>query len=132
MLIDDSNVDNFIHQKIIQQVNLSEKTEVYTSAKSALLFLKEIELQNGWHLDIVPGIIFLDINMPGMNGIEFLKEFECITKDHKHSIKIITLSSTVNPDDIELFSNKKCVCGFIDKPLTAEKLLDVVEKKLLR
>ena len=67
-------------------------------------------------------VIFLDINMPGMNGWEFLDEFNNLTHHVKTRCKIFMLTSSIDPSDIKKSQTYSTVKDFITKPLTKEKL----------
>src|SRR4051812_41649035 len=96
MLIDDSEVDNFINLKMIEASAFAEKTYVHTTAKSALEFLYNIQRT----MDVpstMPQIIFLDINMPLMDGFQFITEFEKLPDDLRKNTKIVMLTTSINP-----------------------------------
>jgi CheY-like chemotaxis protein len=75
-----------------------------------------------------PEIIFLDINMPAMDGWEFLQKYEALPDAHKSSIIVIMLTTSFNPED-ELKARKiPSVKEFRNKPLTADLLQDILNK----
>jgi CheY-like chemotaxis protein len=120
MLIDDNEDDNFYHKMIIQKVDITEHIEVAESGFEALDFLrKEIK---------IPQLIFLDINMPAMNGWEFLDEYKKLSDAQKAQIIIIMLTTSLNPADRKRSEKISEINGFEIKPLTPEKLTKIVER----
>jgi CheY-like chemotaxis protein len=70
----------------------------------------------------MPDLIFLDINMPGMNGWEFLDEYNKIMDPTKNSLVVTMLTTSDNPDDKARAKDWKFVSDFITKPLTKEMM----------
>lgn len=122
MLIDDSEIDNFINHKMIEGCNFAERTYIHTSSKSALEFLKNLERTGKVPQELIPEIIFLDINMPIMDGFQFIEEFDKLAKEFKSKSKIVMLTTSVNPSDIERSQKNKYIIKYINKPLTQEVL----------
>jgi CheY-like chemotaxis protein len=123
MLIDDNEIDNFINEKLIKAYYFAENVYVHTSTKSALEFLKNIEVTfNEIPEDLIPSHILLDINMPILDGFHFLDEFEKFSSVLKERIRIIMLTTSLNPLDIEKSKNYKHVIKFLHKPLTESEL----------
>lgn len=122
MLVDDNDIDNFINQKMIEGCSFSNQILIHTSSKSALEFLKNLERSELKHRkDLIPDLIFLDINMPIMDGFQFLQEFEHLAAEF-HRTQIVMLSTSINPSDIEKAESNPFVLRFINKPLTKEHL----------
>ncbi|MCE3279238.1 MAG: response regulator [Bacteroidetes bacterium] len=123
MLIDDNEIDNFINEKLIKSYYFAENVYVHTSSKSALEFLKNIEVTlKEVPSDLIPSHILLDINMPILDGFHFLEEFEKFNPELKNKIKIIMLTTSLNPLDMERSKNYKHVIKFLHKPLTDTEL----------
>jgi CheY-like chemotaxis protein len=123
LLVDDDKDCNFFHQRIINKMACTGIIDVANDGWEALDILK------GKDRSPSPGngIIFLDINMPGLNGWEFLDEYTRPEMNLAQHIVIIMLSSSLNPDDRELALRYTCVDGFLNKPLTTiavNKILD--------
>ena len=76
MLIDDNEIDNLINQKMIEAANITEHIYTHTGAKSAIEFLRNMEKLENVADQVLPDVIFLDIDMPLMDGFQFLDEFE--------------------------------------------------------
>jgi CheY-like chemotaxis protein len=122
MLVDDNDTDNFISKRIIEITKFARRVEVKGSGKSALDYLKE----NQSIVENLPNIIFLDINMPIVDGFVFLYEFEKFSELVRNKCKVIILSSSDNKRDIDKIVNNNHVIKFITKPLT-EVALDEIK-----
>jgi CheY-like chemotaxis protein len=121
MLIDDNEIDNLINQKMLEASNLAETIFMHTGAKGALEFLKNIEKLSTNGVGI-PEMIFLDIDMPLMDGFQFLDEFEKLSDYIKNNCTIIMLTSSINPQDLSKAKKSNYVKKYINKPLTQEAL----------
>ena len=121
MLVDDNDTDNFISKRIIEITNFSSEVIVKSSGKNALDYLSE----NDDNADKLPEIIFLDINMPIVDGFVFLYEFEKFNNTVKDTCRVIILSSSDNKRDIDKIVNNDYVIKFITKPLTETALEEI-------
>jgi CheY-like chemotaxis protein len=135
VLIDDNKIDCFINQKIISIASKNTITKVFNCGNTALDYitktLKSSEFETLFNIDL----ILLDINMPVMNGFEFLDKLTKMKTFIKNPIEVHFLSSSINEKDIsEALKNKFCT-GYINKPLTKEmisKLMVSKQKKELK
>ena len=121
MLVDDNDTDNFISRRIIEITGFAQKVEIKNSGKSALEYIDA-------HKDDpsqLPDIIFLDINMPIVDGYVFLYEFESFAEVVKDKCKVVILSSSDNKRDIDKLINNDRVIKYITKPLTEEVLGEI-------
>lgn len=118
-LIDDDPIVNIVSKKTIEKNRFAEKIFVHQNASNCLNELKAIYESD---LNSFPEIIFLDINMPGMNGWEFLDEYKSFDGKVKDRCKIYMLTSSIDPSDIKKSQSYSSVKDFITKPLTKEKL----------
>ena len=121
MLIDDDEDDNFFHEKEIIDNGGAEFVIVKNSARMALDYLQA-------NTDPLPDLIFLDINMPGMTGWEFLDEYNKLGKEIQSHAIIIMLSTSANNRDLEKAKAWNFVSDYITKPLTKEMLSAITEK----
>jgi CheY-like chemotaxis protein len=121
MLVDDNDTDNFISKRIIEITGFAQNVEVKNSGKSALDYLREHQD----NIEMLPSLIFLDINMPIVDGFVFLYEFEKFNDNIKDKCKVIILSSSDNKRDIDKIVNNNHVIKFITKPLTEVALEEV-------
>ena len=123
LLVDDNDTDNFISKRIIEITKFAKRVEVKNSGKSALEYL-EREQNNPENL---PEVVFLDINMPIVDGFVFLFEFEMFAETLKNKCRIVILSSSDNKRDIEKIVDNEYVIKFVTKPLT-ESLLGEIKR----
>jgi CheY-like chemotaxis protein len=115
MLIDDDEDDNFFHERAIKKVANEIVVRAHRSAEEALAILKEEQNKNN-----LPGLIFLDINMPGMNGWEFLEEYNKLDKSLQSKVIVIMLTTSNNEADKRKAKSWDFVSDYITKPLTKQ------------
>lgn len=130
LLIDDNELDNFINQKIIEGSKFSEKINVFINGLKALDYIKSLVESKVSPNEKMPELIFLDLNMPIMNGFTFLNELHRLSEFYPeiNQIKVAILSSSIYPEDIHRSSQDAYVIEFLHKPLT-EMALDNLKKK---
>jgi CheY-like chemotaxis protein len=121
MLVDDNDTDNFISRRIIEITNFAREVEIKNSGKSALEYLETYKNVP----ERLPEYIFLDINMPIVDGFVFLYEFERFQESLRNKCKVIILSSSDNKRDINKIVNNANVIKFITKPLTETALEEI-------
>jgi CheY-like chemotaxis protein len=121
MLIDDDDDDNYFHQIVINKMDITEHIEVALNGEEALIFLKK---ENQTH----PDIIFLDINMPKMNGWEFMESYKELRADQKAKVVVMMLTTSENPEDKKRAALYTEIISFNSKPLTQEMLAAILEK----
>lgn len=122
LLIDDDKAVNFIHRHIINKAAIANTIVTMLNGQTALNYLTT--KQDGKYPQ--PELIFLDINMPVMDGWEFLKEFKKINYSKKSKI-IIMLTTSINPAERERATNTALISDFKHKPLTVEMLEGIME-----
>lgn len=124
MLVDDNPHDNFFHERAILQYNPAIKVFKMESAMDALDYLKT----HSGDTQLEPDIIFLDINMPYMNGWEFLEEYKKLDERLQKRFIIVMLSTSEHPSEKEMAANHGVIADFITKPLT-KKILEGIESR---
>jgi CheY-like chemotaxis protein len=120
ILVDDDQIFNFIHQKVIQQACPNAVIEIYQSSVEALKALSD-QLTAGITIETT---LFLDINMPELNGFELLDKLHEGFQE-KQLISAFMVSSTLNDKDIEKALSYPCVKGFKSKPLKKEDVATI-------
>jgi len=123
LLIDDDAVSNMINTKIIK-MNFDFTVSAFTNAKVAL---DQLSRWTESSREESPDAIFLDINMPIMDGWEFLDEFQKLPANLLSMCKVHLLTSSIDQEDIEKSKTYQIVCEFISKPLTSEKLKSLIQ-----
>ncbi|MEM6358661.1 MAG: response regulator [Bacteroidota bacterium] len=125
MIVDDDEISNFIYRKVIDGTGISKTINDFQQARVALDYL----VSNLKHKSALPDLIFLDINMPVINGWGFLDEYRSNIQPHlPKKIVICMLSSSVYKEDIERAKGYSYVNEYISKPLTRDSLQKVVKK----
>jgi len=121
MLIDDNEIDNLINQKMIEAAAIADKIYTHTGAKSGLEFLRNMEKLELAE-QILPDLIFLDIDMPLMDGFQFIDEFEKLSSLVKKKCKVIMLTSSINPQDYNRAKKYPMIKLFLNKPLSFDTI----------
>jgi CheY-like chemotaxis protein len=116
LLVDDDPIQNLINTKLLRRAEISEEIDVAVNGKLAF-----DQYMNG--NEELPELIFLDINMPIMNGWEFLDLLDL--KGYESMPIIYMLTSSISPSDIEKSENHPMVTNYITKPLSLDKLKEL-------
>jgi two-component system, NarL family, nitrate/nitrite response regulator NarL len=111
LLIDDSEIDLFIQRRFLEVFNFSRQLQAFASAKEALAWLRQQEPQ------ALPQLIFLDLNMPDVDGFGFLLNFAELPEDVRSNIRVVILTSSNSSNDLDRALAFKNVVHFITKPL---------------
>jgi CheY-like chemotaxis protein len=123
LLVDDDEINNFISVKLIKKTVLNTEISTCLNGKFAIDQLVDIQRRNPNEL---PDYILLDINMPIMNGWEFLDEYKRLNIDPKGKTTIYIISSSVFNNDILKAKSYALVKDFISKPLSVDKIKEVI------
>src|SRR6185437_8204927 len=122
LLVDDDEIANRLHERLIQKMNIARNVFAKRNGKEALEFIR----QRYHNSNSLPSLIILDLSMPVMDGVDFLKEI-C-----RSNLLFVNRIPTAIVTNSALVEDKKKVsevrnCFYITKPLTEEKLLQIVQ-----
>lgn len=126
LLVDDDEICNFISITLFRHLHMVDNIHAVTNGKEALRFLKENAVIKT--AGVFPEIIFLDLNMPVMDGFDFLEQLNKTMPDYASVCKIFILTSSESPLDIDR-CRRYDIAGYISKPLTEQKLEGVSKLK---
>jgi len=115
-LIDDNEIDLFVQKRFVEINQFSNRLITYNSATHAVKALMDAEPS------VVPNLIFLDLNMPGMDGFGFLDNFKKCPQHVKDKAKIVVVTSSSSHSDKEKALSFDGVIHFMSKPLTDKAL----------
>jgi CheY-like chemotaxis protein len=118
MIVDDNEVDLYIAQRVIEKYSFAEEVILMDSAMEALEYLTA----NAGNPEMIPDLVFLDVNMPEMNGFEFLDAYTKLPENIKESCIIMMLTTSVHEEDKERADKNPYVRNYLNKPLDEDKL----------
>ncbi|HTI94773.1 MAG TPA: response regulator [Puia sp.] len=129
LLIDDDEPTNFLNKMTLEQTGCTRHIFVAQSGQEALDYLRGCGPGNGSSgMSPRPDLIFLDINMPAMDGWEFLERYKTLPSEQKADIVLIMLTTSLNPDDEVKTRTIPEVAGFENKPLSQQRLQELLKK----
>ena len=119
VLIEDDQAMNYYHQRLFVKQDFADEVLSYHSAKEALNGIKSLQ-------QVTLLYIFLDLNMPQMDGWHFIEELEKIKFDKSIQIKLFVLSSSLNPNDMIKAKQNSAVTDYLSKPLSIETITNII------
>ncbi len=122
-IIDDDPIFIYGTKRLMAEIDFCETLLVYQNGQDAIDGLNGLRARG----EKLPSIILLDLNMPIMNGWEFLEDFIKISNDNREGITVYIISSSVDPRDLERIKNYEVVSNYILKPISTEDLRKVLE-----
>lgn len=126
LLVDDDPDDNFLHQIVIDDSGLCDQVRITTTGMEALQYLTDTA-----HPDYVrPDFILTDINLPGMNGFEFLERYQQLDNQLKCQHAVLVLTTSLNPLDTKRAALLPDIKGYYAKPLSESILQSMVNQHL--
>ncbi len=123
-IIDDDPIFIYGTKRIMNEVDFCDDILVYNNGQDAIDGLTTMTEEG----KTLPSVIFLDLNMPIMNGWEFLEDFVKIPNHNREKVTIYILSSSVDPRDLERIRHYEIISNYILKPISAEDLKNVLEQ----
>ena len=123
-IIDDDKLTVKLMSILISKNDFCEEIQSFYNAQHAIDKLKQNALEDGF----LPDAILLDLNMPFMDGWQFLDEYSTLKPKIKKPIAINIVSSSISPEDVRKARSINAVSDFIIKPITKEKFLKIIQK----
>ena len=126
LIIDDDPMTTHLHKRLLEKFDLSHQVEIALGGEEALQLIKEnIDTENE---DQIPQLIFVDLNMPFMDGFQFLEAYQSLEFKNKDSVVVSVLTSSYSMSDINRVKEYPVVSDYIVKPLTQEKMIELMER----
>jgi CheY-like chemotaxis protein len=122
MVIDDNQIDLYIAEMVMATTKFAGEVICMGSAKEALDYLKPLHDRPAE----LPDLIFLDINMPGMTGFDFLNEYKSLPENIRKKCIIMMLTTSLDENDRKLAEENVFVQRFLNKPLDRDKIAQLI------
>lgn len=129
LLVDDDEITNYINSDLLKSLDITEHISIAYNGKEALEYLKKAHSEPAPKGYIIPELIFLDINMPVMNGFQFLEEYYYLLGTQQLTTIVTMLTTSLIKEEVsKALSMVHVVKGYIEKPLTTEIVMEVYNK----
>jgi len=125
LLVEDDEATNYINQMIIRKLDCADHVHVSWNGADALDYLRHVSRQD---TNRRPELILLDLNMPGLNGWEFLEEYDKLKADEKGQVVVVMLTTSLNPEDKHRADSNPSIAGFRNKPLTPDAMQEILSQ----
>jgi two-component system, chemotaxis family, chemotaxis protein CheY len=123
-LVDDDKIFRFTASKTILATKLTDQILQFENGEEALEFLKS----NASRAESLPDYIFLDINMPYVDGWMFLEDYAILKANLSKPISIFMVSSSIDPNDIDRAKSNRDIKEYVIKPVSKEKFEELLNK----
>lgn len=123
-LIDDDNIYQFTARKLLESTGLANQIQSFYNGSEAISYFKD---QKNNNLETLPDVIFLDINMPIMNGWEFLEEYHKLYNTFPKPIVVYVVSSSIDSNDMQKSREYNTVSDYIVKPINRIQYKELIE-----
>lgn len=132
LCVDDDSISLTISKLLLKRTGFTNDVVTAVDGSDALDYFKDLFATSSDPLADAPSLILLDINMPVMNGWEFLEAYIPLFADKLPQTKVIILSSTVDPEDFSRAKKFPVVAQFVSKPLSVENLAELKENEFVQ
>ncbi|MBJ7881822.1 response regulator [Gelidibacter salicanalis] len=122
LLIDDDLPTNFLSERVLKKTDCTERIVAVQSGIEALEYLKSTDCEKHPR----PDLFFLDINMPGMNGWEFLENYCQLEEVQKSEAIVVMLTTSLNPDERDKAKKIPQISSFLNKPLSTDGIRGIL------
>jgi CheY-like chemotaxis protein len=126
LLIDDDKTTNFLNRLLLEGLQVADKILVAQNGQEALRVIEQQCQENN-----CPPLILLDVNMPVMNGFEFLEAYAPLKFASKESVVIVMLTTSLHPRDVARLQELS-IQGFMNKPLTKQMVQNLLQEHFQR
>ena len=124
LLVDDDESTNYLHTMYLEDWGVTENIHTALNGQEAIDFL----MTNQQFKAAEKSLILLDVNMPIMNGFEFLEAYEELPKEFKATIVVVMLTSSLHAQDQAAARGFKDLGGYINKPLSYERMVEILNE----
>ncbi len=128
MLIDDDEIFTYIIKKIIDETKLADQINIFGNGREAITYLEEVAN----NADALPEVIFLDLNMPILDGWGFLEEYIKLKPNLSKKINLYIITTSVSPMDFKKAKSYSEVSDFIVKPMAKERFIEIIKELSVR
>ena len=129
LLVDDNEADNYLHKIVLQESGVTDRVEIAMDGEEALEFLLARGREGAAAgQDSPPELIFLDINMPVMDGWVFLEEYDKLDDVLKSKIVFVMLTTSLNPADKIRAAKSNAIVDFLHKPLNLDMINKIMQE----
>ncbi len=122
-LVDDDQTTNFLNKRLIESKGVADKVLIFKNGEEAINHFSKLDESS----ELRPQLVLLDINMPIMNGFEFLDAYKELSDTQKADQIVVMLSSSEQPND-KAEAQKRGIEEYLSKPLTEDNLKTILEK----